>query len=51
MTLPNGEIIFDCSDDRCELCGTTFELRYFRNRILCIECAKAVKEQESIEED
>jgi hypothetical protein len=51
MVLSNGEIIFDCDDDKCELCGTTFELGYFRNRILCTECAKAEKERESIDED
>lgn len=51
MVLPNGEIIFDCSNDKCELCGTTFELRYHQGRLLCTECAKAEKERESINED
>lgn len=51
MMLLNGEIISDCDDNRCELCGTTFELGYYGNRILCTECAKAEKERESIDED
>lgn len=51
MMLLNGEIISDCDDNRCELCGTTFELGYCGNRILCTECAKAEKERESIGED
>lgn len=45
MMLLNGEIIFDCNDNRCEFCGTTFELRYYQNRLLCTECAKAEKEK------
>lgn len=49
--LLNGEIIFDCDDNRCELCGTTFELGYYGNRILYTECAKAEKERESIGEN
>lgn len=48
MMLLNGEIISDCDDNRCELCGTTFELRYYQNRLLCTECAKAEKEEEVI---
>ena len=51
MMLLNGEIISDCDDNKCELCGTTFELRYYQNRLLCTECAKAEKERESIDED
>lgn len=51
MVLPNGEMIFETDDDRCELCGTTFELRYYQGSILCTECAKAEKERESIDED
>lgn len=51
MGLLNGEIISDCGGNRCELCGTTFELRYYQNRLLCTECAKAVKERELIDED
>lgn len=50
LMLLNEEIIFDCDDNRCELCGTTFELRYYQNRLLCTECAKAEKERESIDE-
>lgn len=50
MVLPNGEIIFETYYDKCELCGTTFELGYYRNRLLCTECAKAEKERESAED-
>lgn len=54
---------YDCEDcnsknkdcDKCP-CGTCvkhnhWELRYYRNRLLCTECAKAEKERESIDED
>ncbi len=52
IELAMDECPYDNADeDRCELCGTTFELRYYRNRLLCTECAKAEKERESIDED
>jgi len=52
MVTPNGELIFESEyEDKCELCGTTFELRYYHNRLVCTECKKYLKEQESTAEE